>query len=246
MPNANIEFAHPKRRLFSYGKISLLDVLLRFAPSLVDRIIVYRLTERLLEYPFIHQNIPFGGEGKILDVGSGSSLLPLELAATGYQVWAIDLRKQYHRSIRHNNFIFVCGDIRKTNFPDAFFDAVTAVSSIEHVGFGSSETNFSGDKDACQEILRILKPEGKFLLTVPFGLEGVYSIKGRSQWSARLYNLPSLKKLLASFEIEQIAFALLDRGGWRRGSLKEVENVDSLSQPKWYSSKTVAMIIARK
>jgi len=242
MPNANIEFALPRRSLSRYIKATPLHALLKFAPWLVDKAYLYQPTERLLEYPFVHENIPFNGRGKILDVGSGSSTLPLELASKGYDVWSIDLVREYHRSIRQDNFTFVKGDIRKTNFPDAFFDIVTAVSTIEHTGFDNNETDSGGDKDAIREIKRILNPGGKLLLTVPFGREGIYFVKGRAQW--RVYSLLSLKKLLEGFEITKMEFALLEGGSWRPANLEEAENIDSLSQPRWYSSKALVMVVA--
>ncbi len=175
-----------------------------------------------------------------MDVGSGISLLPIELASKGYQVWSIDLRTHYHGSIRHENLTFVEGDIRKTDFPDAFFDIVTAVSTIEHIGLVSSKPELDGDKDALQEIFRILKPGGNLLMTVPFGKRGVYS----GGW--RVYDCSSLKELLGKFEMEKMNFALLEGESWRPASSEEAETIDSLSQPKWRSAKAVAMVVAKK
>lgn len=243
MPNANIELFRPRRGLSKYFAISPLQVLNRFVPQLANKLSVFQVTERIVEYPFIHENIPFGGGGKVLDVGSGSTLLPFELASKGYQVWSIDLRRGYRESIRHDNFTFIEGDIRQTNFPDNFFDMVTAISSIEHVGFDGSNVNPEGDKTALQEIRRILKPGGRVIMTVPFGKWGIYSMKGRPVW--RVHDLPSLKELLSGFEIEKMQFAILRDGGWRPAESKEVEGIDSLSQPEWHFSKTVAMVVAR-
>lgn len=244
MPNANIELLLPRTSIFGFLKGSPLHALLRFAPWLVDKTYGFHPTERILEYPFIHENIPFGGESNILDIGSGSSLLPFELASKGYQVWSIDLKTGYRKSIRHNKFTFVEGDIRHTNFPGAFFDIVTAVSSIEHIGFNGSSVNPKGAKEALQEIARMLRPEGKLLMTTPFGRRGVYSIKGKPAW--RVYDLSSLKGLLGSFEIEKMQFALLEDGSWRPATLEEAEAIDSLSESTWFSSKAVAMVVASR
>ncbi len=244
MPNANIELFSPRANIFGYLKVSPLQVLHRFAPWLADKTHCFHPSERLLEYAFIHENIPFGGEGNILDVGSGSSLLPFELASKGYRVWSIDLKSGYRSSVRYDNFTFVQADIRKSDFPDVFFNIVTAVSSIEHVGFDGSNPKPAGDKDALQEILRILKTGGKLLMTVPFGKQGTYSIKGHATW--RVYNPLSLTELLDGFDVEKKQFALLRNESWKPASLEEAQAVDSLSQPKWYSSRAVAMVVARK
>jgi len=248
MANANIDIAQPKRNPFVYLKACPLHILTEFAPRVAAMLFVFQPTERILEYPFIHENIPFdlNGRCRVLDVGSGRSLLPFELASKGYQVWSIDFRKGYHRYIvDYDNFTSVQGDIRKTSFTDSFFDIIVAVSAIEHVGLVGRNLCPEGDKAAIQEICRILKPGGKLLITVPFGNEsGVYSVGSHD--SFRVYDYVHLEVLLREFEIEVERFAVLDRRSWRPSSLAEAEAVDSLSQSRWYSSKAVAMIAARK
>jgi len=252
MSDANTQFFVLRKSLFAYFNTSPWGVLNHFIPALRDKVHVVSITERLIEYPFIHENIPFNGRSNILDVGSGSTTLPFELAGKGYKVWAFDLKTQYRKGLRHERLTFVEGDIRQTNFPRAFFDIVTAVSSIEHIGFDGDSINPQGDKKALQELARILKPGGKLLMTVPFGRRGIYS--GSTAWDAnrkgrplfRVHDLRSLEELLGHFEIEKMEFGLRREGGWAPATLKEVEEVDSLSQPKWYSSKVVAMVVARK
>lgn len=246
MPNANLEMMHPKKKnLLKILKATPLQFMLKYTPWLADKIAVFHPTERLIEYPFIHENIPFGGGSKkILDVGSGNSILPFELASKGYEVYAIDSKRGFYKILHHSNFTFVQGDIRKTDFPDNFFDIVTAVSSIEHIGLGSSNIDLGKDKKATKEIARILKPGGMFLITVPFGKRGLYPSKDCPSW--RVYDLPALNKLLPPLEIKTMRFALLNGVSWKPGSLQEVENIDSLSQSRWIASKAIAMAIAKK
>lgn len=246
MSEANIEIAQPRRRLFLYLKASPLHVLTEFAPWLAKAFFIFQPTERIVEYPFIHENVPFNGQGRILDVGSGRTFLPFELASKGYQVYSMDFNSKYHRYISdYKNFTFVEGDIRKTSFPDSFFDIVIGVSSIEHVGLVGKDTDLEGDKTAVREISRIIRPGGKFLITVPFSKQsGTYKVARHN--SFRVYNYSRLKELLGGFDLETQQSAVLDGRSWRPSSLQEAEAVDSLSQPRWYSSKAVAMIVARK
>ncbi len=66
MPNANIELARSRVRFVSYLlKISFLEILLKFAPRLVDRFFNMQATERIVEYPFIHENISLWWGGVI-------------------------------------------------------------------------------------------------------------------------------------------------------------------------------------
>ena len=243
MPQATIEMAHPKWPLLRYLKVSPLGAMLRLSPWLVDKAFSFQATERLLEYPFIHVQIP-PGNGRCLDVGSGDSLLPLELASRGYQVWSIDLRKGYRRLEGMSNLISVQGDIRKTGFPDEFFDVVTAVSSIEHVGLGGSAPSLFADKEAMQEIRRVLKLSGRLLLTVPYGRSGLWRDKGVAQW--RVYDSPSLASLLAGLHVDHIEYGVLEKGCWRPGTSEEAEAVDSVSRQVWYCSGAVAMVAARR
>lgn len=68
-------------------------------------------------------------------------------------------------------------DLRKTPYPDDFFDLIFCVSTVEHIGLDNEAyqsaptTSFSkyGDMEAVREMYRITKPRGRLLLTVPFG-----------------------------------------------------------------------------
>jgi len=93
------------------------------------------------------------------------------------------------------NVTFTQSDIRSLPYDD-FFDAILAVSVIEHVGLENPQVNLDdlppadrrGDVDAVQELTRVLKPEGKLIMTLPFGL-----INGRIlDGSARGYTRNSL------------------------------------------------------
>ena len=55
-------------------------------------------------------------------------------------------------------------------FPDENFDAVIAVSTIEHIGLGAYGDPFQEGADArvVKEIHRVLKPGGRLILTTPF------------------------------------------------------------------------------
>jgi len=57
-------------------------------------------------------------------------------------------------------------DARQLPFPDQSVDAVTAVSTIEHIH------GTEGDRVAVQEIARVLRPGGRSWLTLPFRAAG--------------------------------------------------------------------------
>jgi len=126
---------------------------------------VMEVNERIVEIPFVHARV----EGaRVLDVGCCESLLPLELASLGYDVVAVDLRPY---PLAHPRLTSVREDIRRCSLPADSFDTAIALSTIEHIGLGfyAEARDPDGDRAAVRAILRLLRPRGRFLLTVPFG-----------------------------------------------------------------------------
>jgi SAM-dependent methyltransferase len=148
---------------------------------------------RIIEYAFAIEKLIVLGAGKTLDVGCTARLnyLPPTLCSLGWEVWGIDLREF---KFRHSNFHFVLGDIRKTDFPDNFFDAVYAVSTLEHIGlsgrYGITKKDTGGDARAVEETARILRPGGRLICTVPWGRQA--RIISPLQ---RIYDQPGLESL---------------------------------------------------
>lgn len=154
-------------------------------------------TDRYIEYPWVLHNISITHSmlyhRKILDVGCAGSMFPLLIKALSHnEVYGIDIRNCEYPEIE-----FRKEDISKNTFEDDYFDVVTAVSTIEHIGlkgrYGNKVTNID-DVKAINEIHRILKPHGIFLMTVPFGKkyeEGKFH---------RIYNKECLDNMLEDFK----------------------------------------------
>ncbi len=148
---------------------------------------------RMIEYAFVIQKLDSIPKGKVLDVGCTARLnyLPAALASLGWEVWGIDLRVF---KFKHSSFHFILGDIRDTSFPDNFFDAAYAVSTIEHIGlsgrYGITREDLEGDSKAVREIARMLSPGGTLLCTVPYGREAKIIRPVH-----RVYDKSSLEKL---------------------------------------------------
>jgi len=129
-------------------------------------------TERCIEIPWAFSC--YRGEKRVLDVGYANAedrylngLLSLGIP----QLYGLDRITKDIKGI-----IPVIGDIRKTDFPDEFFDFVFCISSIEHVGRDNSiyfpakdPIDDWGDFKAIIEMSRIIKKKGKIVLTVPYG-----------------------------------------------------------------------------
>lgn len=76
------------------------------------------------------------------------------------------------------DFIKRTADIRASGYPSGFFDVIFCISTIEHVGRDNARhyspvaelpAEEEPDRAALVEMLRITKPAGKILVTVPFG-----------------------------------------------------------------------------
>lgn len=96
---------------------------------------------------------------KILDLGSGTAVLPVNMYDTGAVFTAADISenqilfgRQIAKDRGMDNISFKVCSAEDTGFPDNTFDAVTAVQCFQY--FGAEK--------AAEEIRRILKPGGLF------------------------------------------------------------------------------------
>ncbi len=175
------------------------------------------LNSRLIEYPFILEKLSGIPPGKISDIGctDNANFVAPTLATWGWQVWGIDIREWRYT---HPNFHFVAGDLsKKTDFTDGFFDYVLSISSIEHFGltgrYGVKEKDPDADFKAVNEVRRVLKPGGRFLLTIPYGKGGIV------RPATRIYDRERLQRLISGWTPVDERYWYLDRSGqWQQVS----------------------------
>ncbi len=155
------------------------------------------VSERIVEIPFAIRALSGLPDGSsVLDLGCSGSALPLYLSALGLRVTGMDFRRFPYSFA---NFEFVQGDILNMPFDDGFFDAVTCVSTLEHLGLGfyaDPRSDFSVDEGALKEIGRVLKSGGRLVLTVPYGV----AIQNDHQ---RIYDEERLAALLSGWRLER-------------------------------------------
>jgi len=121
------------------------------------------------EYPYaVSKLADLPVSAKIADIGSGRGMLAWYFAEKGYDVttydinYAWDPRKERdieHRFIqfaRTKGFTVGFGSVFNIPAEDNTFDAVTCISVVEHVPF---------KRFAIKEMMRVLKPGGKLIIT---------------------------------------------------------------------------------
>jgi SAM-dependent methyltransferase len=187
-------------------------------------------TERVVEYPFVFQNLS-GVRGPVLDVGCCHSRMPLALAARGFRVVGIDVARYPYT---HPGMQAVQCDVMRMPFAGRSFDAVLAISVIEHIGIGHYQdpSDARGDQAAMAELARVLKADGRLLLSVPFGV-------AMTDGFQRVYDPPRLRALLAPFRVRTVEYARSEAGLWAPCAERDAASVD------WEGpTRAVALVVA--
>jgi SAM-dependent methyltransferase len=177
------------------------------------------INERMVEIPFVLQNIPSDKSIAILDLGSTESSLPLHLSNLGYKVEAVDFRNSPYT---HPNLHWTKADICQLPFNAESFDVVTCVSTLEHIGLGFYEDPQmiqNADARAMEQIRRVLKKGGILLLTVPYGVKKITE-------QQRIYDAQALDKVCALFTVKEKKF-YASFPGQSNNYWKEIRTVDA-------------------
>lgn len=191
------------------------------------------VSERVIEYPWVLRNLQING-GRILDVGCVGSYLSHELIRRGYDVWGVDVKPYPDK---HPKMKFCQVDVKKTPFPSGFFDAVVAVSTIEHIGMGfEGEPSYPNGDFACMtELNRILKKSGEILVTLPYCRSFI------TNESTRFYDEDRLEKLSNGFIIRRKEyFAYKYNKKWMKTTRKTAQDLATVK------SHAIVCLVLRK
>lgn len=130
---------------------------------------------------------------KILSVGACGDIFSEWLTELGNEVTGVDWRPytvnqwEGNYNLKEPTFHFIQADFNTVDLPREYFDMALACSSIEHFGLGRWTDPKGTDMDvkAARTVQASLKPGGLFLVSVPYGHDGVagtahrfYSAKG--------------------------------------------------------------------
>lgn len=205
-----------------FPKLKLSPKVLRFAYRFVDLEASGETASpeaRVFEYSFIIGKLNLIEKGRVLDIGCSARLnfLPATLALLGWEVYGIDIREF---KLRFPNFRFALQDIRSTGFGDNFFDAVYALSTLEHIGlagrWGITTDDPDGDAKAVTEVERILRPDGTFLVTVPYGQRKIVGSLHK------VYDKSRVRQLFLNWEIKEEIYYIRNYEGYWEAVSEEV------------------------
>ena len=114
-------------------------------------------------------------------MGTGRGSFPALLFECGYKVTAIDKKTSYWDRFFNHHFYVQDDDICRSKFPSASFDAITCISTLEHIPAYDA---------AVREISRLLKEGGVAIMTFPFTYD---------TYCANVYDLPESDSLSTTF-----------------------------------------------
>ena len=159
--------------------------------------------ERPVEYIFAYSVLtsrvkPPAG---VLDVGGCESFLAPQLALRGYRVTVLDLRPCFNEAFPVRMLV---GNVLTVQLEPSSFDAVLAISTVEHVGlpaYGQDIVCRDADVIAAHRIAEWLKPGGLAIITVPYGK------RVRPATFERVYNRERLWMLTRPFRECTVVYA---------------------------------------
>jgi SAM-dependent methyltransferase len=139
-----------------------------------------RLDERVVEYPWLLSRLArYGNKLRVLDAGSTLNYeVILQHPAVKKHKWSILTFAPEIQCFWDEGISYLYEDLRCLPFKNEWFDAITCISTIEHVGMDNmlvtQEESHRENRPqdflrAVREMRRVLKPAGALFLTVPFG-----------------------------------------------------------------------------
>jgi len=195
----------------------------------------YGYDERVVEYPWVLSRLS-EREGKLLDAGSVFNFREIieDSRLSGKDLTIITLTPE-NRAFWEKGISYLYCDLRELPFRDNWFDEIVSISTLEHVGMDNRmytrdttcEKVGLDAKGAAQELIRVLKPGGKFLASVGFGKHQLIEWDGSP--FAEQFDSPMLGDLLKEFEAcENVStsFYKYTQNGWNISTEQQCQGLE--------------------
>lgn len=131
----------------------------------------------------LERNICIKGQ-KVLDIGTGTGVLPRNLYAYGADFTGVDIAENQIEQagklaeMENMDIRFLCSPVEKMEFPDESFDIVTACQCF----------TYFDHETAAEKVSRFLKKSGKFVILYMAWLPAEDFIAGQSEKLVLQYN----------------------------------------------------------
>ena len=133
-------------------------------------------------------------QSRVLDAAVGLGQLASRVKRQGHEVFGVDASfEAVLHARRHYGIRTVLGDLTKLPFRTGVFDAITSGETLEHL---------DDDRSAINELGRIIRDDGKVIVTVP-ALQSLWTASDDYYEHRRRYTSAALSNLFrdASFNI---------------------------------------------
>ncbi len=179
-------------------------------------------------------------DGRVMDVASGSSLLPLFYSTLGFRAVHQDVHPLSFDYPGVENIVCDVIDLANQCEPESF-DAISMICAMEHFGLGryGDKMDASGDFKAVEYLEPLLKIGGILVVTVPFGPPAlVYN-------THRVYNYQRLKIIFEGFEIVEEKYRVWP--DWAVATRRDAEEIILITEGKRPSKNhSLALWVLRK
>lgn len=196
----------------------------------------YGYDERAVEYPWTLSRLSVG-EGRLLDAGSVFNFREIiEHPTISSKEFTILTLAPESNAFWQRGISYHYGDLRELPFRDNWFDEITSISTLGHVGMDNrmytgestpGEIGLEAER-AVEELIRVLRPGGTFLASVVFGKHQLITWKDGSPF-AEQFDSPLLKDLLrvlASCASVSAVFYKHTENGWNVSAEEQCQGVE--------------------
>lgn len=122
----------------------------------------------------IHGFSQFRVHNRLLDVGFGAGTILQAAKGKGWQTFGVEISKPAIENAKALGFDVFHGELSEANYPDEYFDVITASEILEHL---------PEPVKLLEEVAKILRPGGLFWATTPSSKSLSYKLMGLN-WSA--------------------------------------------------------------
>ena len=188
------------------------------------------IDERIVEIPWVINELK-KNQGVLLDAGSTLNFDYILKELTHLKKIFITTLYPEKLSFNELNISYTYENLSNLSFKDNYFDTITCISTLEHIGFNNEIYNYGRfkskkiDKKQLKKALinlkRVLKKNGKLLISIPFGKRGIYE-------NMQQFNATDLKNILNHLKLKkkEIDFYMYDNNNWIKCKKEDCNNIE--------------------